>query len=141
MAKDITWAGGEHSFDLRLEHLRAIQDKCDAGPLHILNRLSDRTWLVDDVIQPIRLGLEGGGMSKDQARRLVAKFVEAQPLTLSVLTAQAILAMALFGDPDDQPGEPIAGAESPTQTRSPEANGSSAASTNGLASSEPTSGA
>lgn len=132
MAKALTWAGGEHDFELRLEHLRALQDKCDAGPQWILMRLSSKQWFIDDVIQPIRLGLEGGGMEKEAARKLVAKFVEDRPLTLSVLTAQAVLMMALFGDPDDQPGEPKAGAKTiRTRTRSRAASGNSTASTSG----------
>lgn len=130
MAAELTWAGGEHNFDLRLEHLRALQDRCDAGPQWILMRLTNKQWLVDDVIQPIRLGLEGGGMDKEAARKLVQKFVEDRPLSLSVLTAQAVLMMALYGDPDDQPGELKAGAKK-TRTRSRAANGSSAASING----------
>jgi len=130
MAKALTWAGGEHDFDLRLEHLRSLQDKCDAGPQWILMRLTSKQWYIDDVIQPIRLGLEGGGMEKEAARKLVQKFVEDRPLTLSVLTAQAVLMVALFGDEDDQPGEPKAGAKT-TQTRSRVANGNSTASTNG----------
>lgn len=131
MAKSLTWAGGEHDFELRLEHLRALQDKCDAGPQWILSRLATKQWLVDDVIQPIRLGLEGGGMEKEAARKLVQKFVEDRPLTLSVLTAQAVLMIALFGEPDDQPGEPEAGVKTKTRTRSREASGNSTASTSG----------
>lgn len=130
MAKALTWAGGEHDFELRLEHLRALQDKCDAGPQWILMRLTSKQWFIDDVIQPIRLGLEGGGMEKEAARKLVQKFVEDRPLTLSVLTAQAVLMVALFGDEDDQPGERKAGAKK-IRTRSRVANGSSTASTNG----------
>lgn len=130
MAKALIWAGGEHDFELRLEHLRALQDKCDAGPQWILMRLTSKQWFIDDVIQPIRLGLEGGGMEKEAARKLVQKFVEDRPLTLSVLTAQAVLMVALFGDEDDQPGERQAGAKK-TRTRSRVANGSSTASTNG----------
>uniref|UniRef100_A0A1A7GD91 Gene transfer agent family protein n=1 Tax=biofilter metagenome TaxID=1070537 RepID=A0A1A7GD91_9ZZZZ len=131
MAKALTWAGGEHDFELRLEHLRALQDKCDAGPQWILMRLTSKQWLIDDVIQPIRLGLEGGGMEKEVARKLVQKFVEDRPLTLSVLTAQAVLMVALFGEPDDQPGEPKAGVKTKTKTRSRAASGNSTASTNG----------
>lgn len=130
MIKDMTWAGGKHDFGLPLELMRALQDKCDAGPQWILMRLTSKQWLIDDVIQPIRLGLEGGGMEKEAARRLVQKFVEDRPLTLSVLTAQAVLMAALFGDEDDQPGELKAGAKK-TRTRSRVANGSSTASTNG----------
>lgn len=94
---DLTWRGGEHSFALPVELLRALQDKCDAGPAYILQRLGSQRWYVDDVIQPIRLGLEGGGMDKDEARKLARKHVEDRPLAESVLTASAILMAALYG--------------------------------------------
>lgn len=140
MAKDITWAGGEHPFDLKIEHLRALQDRCDAGPEWILARLSNKQWHVNDVVDTIRLGLEGGGMEKAEARKLVARYVEDRPLTLSVLTAQAVLMLALYGDPDDQPGEADAGTEKPTRTRDQEASGASTGSTSGQAFSDETSG-
>lgn len=94
---DVTWAGGEHTFALPIELLRAMQDKCDAGPAWILARLASKQWLVDDVVQPIRLGLEGGGMPKEDARKLVRKYVEDRPLTESVITAHTVLAAALYG--------------------------------------------
>lgn len=110
---DITWAGGEHAFDLsKIELLRALQTKCDAGPAWVLARLSTQQWMVDDVIEPIRLGLEGGGMSKDDARKLVQKFVEDRPLTESLLTARTVLMAALYSTEDeaDPPtGEAVAG--------------------------------
>src|SRR5690554_3802956 len=103
MAKgvELTWAGGEHEFALPIDLLRALQDKCDAGPAWVLARLGSQQWYVDDVIQPIRLGLEGGGMDKEQARKLVKKHVEDRPLTESVLTAQAILMAALYSSEED----------------------------------------
>ncbi len=131
MAKEITWAGGEHAFDLKIEHLRALQDRCDAGPEWILARLSNKQWHVNDVVDTIRLGLEGGGMEKTDARKLVQRYVEDRPLTLSVLTAQAVLMMALYGDPDDQPGEAGAGEGQPTRTRDREESGVSTTSTDG----------
>lgn len=139
MARDLTWAGGEHAFDLKIEHLRALQERCDAGPEWILNRLVTKQWRVDDVIQPIRLGLEGGGMDKETARKLVKQHVEDRPLTLSVLTARAVLMLALFGPEDDPVGERQAGEGALAQTRSPEESGASPTSTNGPASSTATS--
>lgn len=97
----LTWAGGEHPFELRIGELRALQQRCDAGPAWILGRLTKSQWMVDDVIETIRLGLEGGGMEKADARKLVTQFVEERPFTDSVLTAQTILFSALYGDPDD----------------------------------------
>lgn len=139
MAKDITWAGGEHTFDLKIEHLRALQDRCDAGPEWILARLSNKQWHVNDVVDTIRLGLEGGGMEKDDARKMVKRYVEDRPLTMSVLTAQAVLMLALYGDPDDQPGEAGAGEEKPIRTRDQEESGDSTGSTSGQVSSDETS--
>lgn len=126
--RDLTWAGGEHDFALPIGLLRALQDKCNAGPPLVLQRLAASTWHVDDVIQPIRLGLEGGGMSKEEARKLTEKHVEDKPLALSVLTAQAILTAVLFGPGDDPVGEPLAG-EGTTETPSPVDGGASPGST------------
>lgn len=108
---DLTWAGGEHGFLLTIELLRALQTKCDAGPAWVLHRLSSGQWLVEDVVETIRLGLEGGGMKKPDASKLVARYVEARPLSASVVTAKMILLTALYSDEDDTVGEAIAGAE------------------------------
>lgn len=124
----LNWAGGEHEFCLPIGMLRALQDRCDAGPPLVLQRLTTGAWHVDDVIQPIRLGLEGGGMDKEEARKLAVRHVEDRPLALSVLTAQAILAAALFGVEDDPVGERSAG-EIATETHSPAADGASPGST------------
>jgi hypothetical protein len=105
MIRDMTWAGGQHDFALPIEMLRALQDRCDAGPAWVLGRLGSQQWLVDDVISTIRLGLEGGGLDKETARKLVKKHVEDRPLTLSVLTAQAVLMAALFGGAEGEPGD------------------------------------
>jgi hypothetical protein len=107
---DLTWAGGEHTFALSIDLMRALQDRCDAGPAWILARLGSNQWRVDDVVSTIRLSLEGGGMDKEQARKLVKVHVEDRPLTESVLTAQAVLMAALYGAEDDPVGEPIAAA-------------------------------
>ncbi len=114
----LTWAGGEHEFALAIGQLRALQERCDAGPMHILQRLATGMWRVDDVIQPIRLGLEGGGMDKGEALRLSRQFVEDRPLTESVLLAHAVLQATLFGEGDDPVGESAGGGEE-KQTLSP----------------------
>lgn len=133
-AIDLTWAAGEHPFLLTIDLLRALQDKCDAGPAFVLQRLASGRWHVDDVIQPIRLGLEGGGMAKDEARRLVKKHVEDEPLMLSVLTARAVIMHSLYGDQDDPVGESEAGEMETDPNRSPAESGASPAPTAGPAS-------
>ncbi len=102
---ELNWAGGEHPFLLPIGMMRALQDKCDAGPEWVLNRLRTGQWRVDDVVSVIRLGLEGGGMAKEEARKLTLKHVEEQPLTLSVLTAQLVLMASLYDRGDDTVGD------------------------------------
>lgn len=110
---DLTWPGGEHCFALPIELLRALEQKCDAGPAWILGRLGSSQWRVDDVVETIRLGLEGGGMHKDDAHKMVRQHVEGVPLTESVLTAHAILMAALYGagGEDGDEGEAAAAAD------------------------------
>lgn len=132
-AIDITWAGGEHPFRLGIAELRALQTKCDAGPAWILARLTNGQWMVDDVIQPIRLGLEGGGLSKAEATRLVKVHVEDEPITFSVKTAQAVLMAALYGIEDDPVGEKPAATEKPSRRRRPSAAAGASASSMGPA--------
>lgn len=98
---EITWAGGAHEFALPIDLLRAVQDRCDAGPAWILSRLSSGQWRIDDILSVIRFGLEGGGMDKAAAIKLVKLHVEDRPLTESVLTAQAVLMSALYGGEEE----------------------------------------
>jgi hypothetical protein len=112
---DLSWAGGEHTFALPIDLLRALQERCDAGPEFVRTRLATKQWHVDDVVSTIRLGLEGGGLDKQEARKLVRLFVEDRPLADSVLTAYAILTHAIYGSGtesgDAPPGEPQAATE------------------------------
>ena len=129
---EITWAGGEHEFKLTIDLLRALQERCDAGPAYILQRLATQRWHVDDVVSTIRLGLEGGGMGKEAARKLVNKVLDDRPIAELVMTAQAILMAALYGAQDDPTGESPAGGENGNSANlSREGNGASPASTNG----------
>lgn len=95
---DITWAGGEHEFKLTVDLLRALQDRCDAGPSYILSRLISGEWRVDDIVSTIRLSLEGGGLDKEAARKLVKHHIEEDFGVKHVLLAKAILAHTLYGD-------------------------------------------
>ena len=107
-AKDIVWAGGEHAFALKVAHLRAIQDKTDCGPEFVMRRLLSPDWRVDDVCQVVRLGLEGGGMDKDAARKLVRTHLEDAPENLkpAALVAGMILMNAVMvGDENDDGDE------------------------------------
>jgi len=106
---ELVWTGGEHPFLLRIGELRALQQKCDAGPMFIMTRLLTGSWMVDDVIETIRLGLIGGGMDQAEARKLVNKYVGDGAYQKNVLAAVAILRISIMEDEDDPVGEPEAG--------------------------------
>lgn len=118
----LSWPGGEHEFALRIGELRAIQEKTDAGPQQLLQRMADGQWLIDDLVEIIRHGLIGGGMDGSSARKLVYKVFDLHPLLDLRPVSYAILGAALVGPEDDPVGEPQ-GATPPPE------NGSSANST------------
>ncbi len=101
----IAWGGGEHVFALDIGGLRALQAKCGAGPQEVLARLSVGTWLLDDVLETVRLGLCGGGMERAEAVRLVAEVEESQGLMRLSKIALLALSAALVRDKDDPVGE------------------------------------
>ena len=98
---DLNWAGAERTFLLNIDLLRALEEKCDAGPAWILQRLANEQWRTGDVYETIRFALEGGGMEKDDARKLVARHFADHPLGNSAITAQTILMAALYGEEED----------------------------------------
>ncbi|KPF47066.1 gene transfer agent family protein [Rhizobium sp. AAP43] len=104
-----TWPGGEDRFRLGIGHLRAIEDRCDAGCAVVLLRLLKQQWKVDDVLAPIRQGLIGAGMSDDDARKKIDKATEAASLYALALVAADILRNFIMWEGGDQPGEGEAG--------------------------------
>lgn len=112
------WVGGEHEFALKLGQLRALQNACEAGPEEILSRIWAGGWLVDDLIEVIRLALIGGGeVDAKDAGLMVTRLLESNPLLQFKPLAQDILMDALIGEADDQVGE-LAGALNPQESGS-----------------------
>lgn len=106
-SKDVVWAGGEHAFAFKIEHLRALQDRTDCGPEWLMRRLLTPEWRVDDVCNVIRLGLEGGGMPADDARKLVRVHLEDKPenLKATALVAGMVLMDAIMVEEAGDQGE------------------------------------
>jgi len=109
------WGDGDHEFRLPIKQLRQLQDLTGVGPKVLFDRLTDGTWMVDDVREVLRLGLIGGGMAPVDALQLINAYVDGEPLAPNVLPAQLIMTAALVGVPDDQPevGEGDAPPEKP----------------------------
>lgn len=107
----IVWAGGEHAFRLGIGELRAIEQRSDAGCAVVMMRLLSSAWKVDDILNPIRLGLIGGGLSATDAQKLIDKVLDEQAslYSLAVVAADILKRFLMWEDGDDQPGELKAG--------------------------------
>lgn len=110
------WAGGEHSFLLGIDQLRAVEQQCGAGFTVITMRLLAQQCGLDDVLAPIRLGLLGGGMSDRDAKSVMERALSLKrPMALVPLAADLMHHFS-FGQEADDPGESSAG-EAASQTR------------------------
>jgi hypothetical protein len=109
MSRDATvtfdWADGTHSFRLAWGQLSELQEKCEAGPYVVLQRLHSGEWRVEDISNIIRLSLIGGKMEPVAALKLVRAYVEARPPMENLVPAQVILSAALMGAPEEAVGE------------------------------------
>ena len=125
---EISCWDGEHMFQLRIGEIRLLQEKCDAGPQHIFNRLGDQTWRLDDVRETLRLGLIGAGLEQQKALDLIKRHVDSVPLLDNVETARAVILAVLVGVEDEKLGK-SAPAETTDLPRSPGGSSASPAST------------
>jgi hypothetical protein len=120
----LPFGNGEYDFNVaRHKQLFELQDKCGlqaigpdgerilipCGPFEIFERLRGHRWRESDVIEPIRLGLVGGGMPVIDVNKLVAEFVTDQPLGPLAPLAARILHAGIFGVQGDDLGKPDTG--------------------------------
>lgn len=103
--RHITFADGEYDFRLAWGELVELQEKCDAGPMVVLDRLHSGAWRVEDVSNIIRLGLIGAGTPPPTARTLTVRYVEQRPPLENVLLARVILQAAVMGAGEEVVGE------------------------------------
>lgn len=102
---EFDWADGTYSFRLAWGQLGELQEKCDAGPYVVLQRLHSGAWRIEDITNIIRLGLIGGGLEPSPALKLARRYVEDRPPMESLIPAQVILSAALMGAPEEPMGE------------------------------------
>ncbi|MCV2877612.1 gene transfer agent family protein [Sedimentimonas flavescens] len=127
-ALEIEWPGGEHAFRLRLGEIEAVQESTGCGPEFLLNAFRIGAWKVAHAEEVLKFGLVGGGMPRDEAKRLIrATFDRGFGIAHYKPACMMILEAALFGPEDDPVGKPEAPVTEPSETRTDA--GSSAAST------------
>lgn len=115
----LVFGDGEHTFRLPVAQLLELQEKTEAGPLELYDRLRGRNWRVTDLRETIRLGLIGGGMAPADAVRMVQRYVDGRPLLESVTVAAMVIMAALAMPEAVEPGKPEAATEMGVSPPSP----------------------
>ena len=101
----LDFADGTYTFRLAWGELEELQEKCDAGPYVVLERLHNRSWRIKDISETIRLGLVGGGLKPTEALTLIRRYVTDRPPLENLTLSQAVLAAGLVGAPEEKVGE------------------------------------
>lgn len=109
----MVWAGGENAFRLNLGELRALQESCGASPFEISDRLFGKRPQINDVIEPLRLGLIGGGMDAKEAARLVKNVEDLEGIGPMIVSASVVMFHSLYREAarEKDTGETTAGPE------------------------------
>lgn len=98
---ELDFGDGRYPFRLAWAQLISLQEKTDAGPFFLQQRMLKGEWRVQDLAETIRWGLIGGGMTPIDASKLVRMFVENRPLLETLPIAMGVLAAALIGHPEE----------------------------------------
>jgi hypothetical protein len=101
----LDWGDGTYLFRLGWGELEKLQEAVDAGPWMTLGRLVRKECKVSEISHTIRLGLIGGGMEPVAALKLTRAYVEERPPAENLAFARDILAVALYGAPEEKLGE------------------------------------
>lgn len=94
------FGGRERSFQLRLGEMAELERLCGAGIGEIMARLATHRFMVNDIWEPIRLGLEGAGSSPVEAQALVMRYhPPAYPIAEFLELAVSIVNASVNGVP------------------------------------------
>lgn len=91
------FAGQRRKFELRLGEIGEMERRCGAGIGEIMVRLGAHRFYAHDVIEPVRLGLIGGGEPPHVVEALMRFNVHGRPLVESIGLAAAICQAAVTG--------------------------------------------
>ena len=102
------FAGQYRKFELRLGEIGELERRCGAGIGEIMVRLGAHRFYAHDIVEPIRLGLIGGGEPIYGVEALMRFNVHGRPLVEHIALAAAICGAAVVGvspPKGDAPGE------------------------------------
>jgi len=108
------FGGRERNFQLRLGEMSELERLCGAGIGEIMARLATHRFTVNDIWEPIRLGLEGAGSSPIEAQALVMRYhPPAYPIADFLQLAVQIVQGAVSGVPEGNVETEGASAQAP----------------------------
>jgi hypothetical protein len=91
-------AGGrDWSFRLTVGQWMKLQQSFGGGPQKISGRFSGEDWRIEDVREIIERGLEGGGLSGNEARETATQIMDSQPLDTNYHLAIDVMGAAWTG--------------------------------------------
>lgn len=104
-AREITWAGGVHTFDLNSRRVSWMLQQAQhpfpgqygSTPAACLKRFEEQIFSPDDIERVTRIGLIGGGMSESDADALIAEHVTGKPLATSAILAHTVITALFIG--------------------------------------------
>ena len=111
----LEFGDGEHLFRLPLKMIAELQERCNAAIGTIFRRVLGGDYRAEDLIETVRCGLVGGGMSGSDARKMIDRYCDHWPLEVWYQHALAILTACIVGyEGADKPKK--AEGESPTSS-------------------------
>jgi hypothetical protein len=91
-------AGGrDWTFRITVGQWMKLQAHFGGGPQKISGRFSGDDWQIEDVREMIERGLEGGGLSGNEARETTTQIMDSQPLDMNYHLAIDIMGAAWAG--------------------------------------------
>lgn len=120
---------GVYVFRLDIAGLEELDEKCDAGPEELYQRISEGRWRVRDIRETLRIGLVRGGAEPVMALALVNRYAaEGYLLDLKAL-ALNVLGASILGAPEEDRDQPSGGVKARAKDPSRAEKSGSAAST------------
>jgi hypothetical protein len=119
--KTFIWAGGEHEFCFAIGELRALEQRRNVGIGTLQKRMMVGDFYVDDVIDILRIGLQGAGMERGEAMRTIeTAYGTANYLDLAVFSMLLLTTFISWKTGEEEGDDPTMGESSgETAKRSP----------------------
>ncbi len=104
---EVTMDFADHTYTFKLPLIRIaeLEEKCQAPIGTIYKRVLLGEYHANDLIEAVRLGLIGGGLTAQDARNLIERYCDHWPLDIWHGHALAILSACIVGYEPEEEGE------------------------------------